>query len=161
MADYDLHCPFCGTQTVDGICPACAQGPERIAPQGVSSSRDTAHVDVPTSDRHAGSVDRLAIYTPEGARPGRFARGATLIAASISVTVFLALVVMLVAGLIATLFASATTSNSWLSVLFLMIGALLIVMLAICGTGLSIIWKHRGDSETARNASAGSPSTRD
>ena len=156
MADYDLRCPFCGTPTFDGRCPSCAQVPERATPSGVSADRTSAHVEVPASERSAGSVDRLAIYTPEGGRPGTFARVATLLAASISLAAFILLVVVLLVGLVAALIGAAETSSAWLSALLLVLGVILLALLAICATGLSIIWKHRGDYAAARRATTSS-----
>jgi hypothetical protein len=156
VADYDLRCPFCGTPTVDGRCPSCAQAPERTTPSGISAERSSAHVDVPASQRSSGSVDRLAIYTPEGGRPGTFARAATLLAASISVVAFVVLVVALLVGLGAALFGAATATSGWLSALLLMLSVVLAGLLAICATGLSIVWRHRGDYEAARDPTSSS-----
>jgi len=157
MTDYDLRCPFCGTPTVEGRCPSCTHGPTQRAPRGVSADRTSAHVDVPASERSSGSVDRLALYTPEGGRPSLFARGATLLAASISVAAFGLLVIVLIIGLGAALFGAADTTSTWLSVLLVLLSVVIIAVLAVCATGLSIIWKHRGDYEAARSSTTSSP----
>jgi cytochrome c biogenesis protein CcdA len=82
---------------------------------------------------------------------------ATLLAASISVAAFLVLVVVLFVGLGAALLGAAETTSTWLSVLLVVLSVVMIAFLAVCATGLSIIWKHRGDYEAARNSTTGSP----
>ncbi len=159
MADYDLRCPFCGAQTVGGRCPNCAQGPERSAPSGVNADRTSAHVEVPVNERSKRSVDRLAIYTPEGGRPGTFARVATLLAASISAGAFVVLVLLLLVGLGAALVGAVAAASPWLSVMLVILCAVILVVLAVLATGLSIIWKHRGDYSAARRAASEAANT--
>ena len=111
------------------------------------------------NERSRGSVDRLAIYTPEGGRPGSFALVATLLAASISAGAFVALALLLLAGLGAALVGAATAASLWLSVMLVTLCALILVVLAVLATGFSIIWKHRADYSAVRRAASEAANT--
>jgi sterol desaturase/sphingolipid hydroxylase (fatty acid hydroxylase superfamily) len=99
-----------------------------------------------------GSVDRLAIYTPAGGRPGTFARVATVLAASISVGLLVVIAVALLIGFFAALGGALSTSSALGAVGLAILAAVLALVLAVFATGLSIIWRHRQDYEEARRS---------
>ena len=111
------------------------------------------------NERSKRSVDRLAIYPPEGGRPGTFARVATLLAASISAGAFVVLVLLLLVGLGAALVGAVAAASPWLSVMLVTLCALILVVLAVLATGLSTIWKHRADYSAVRRAASEAANT--
>jgi hypothetical protein len=160
MVDYELHCPFCGEATVDGRCPSCAPLPQRTAPAGTKADRTSAHVDVAQGMKYGGEVDRLAIYTPAGGRSSWFARLATVVAASVSVGIFIVVTLGLLAAFIAALVGSISTSSLLAAVVLGLAAVLALVALTVCATGLFIVWQHRDDYAASRRASASSSTTR-
>ena len=152
MADYQLRCPFCGSQTVDGRCPSCAQGPAQAPPSGTSSTRDAAHVDPVESARYGGETDRLALYTPAGGRRSLLARAATVLAASLGAGLLGLLCLGLVIGLVASLWGAAVTSSLLARILLLVLAGIQVLVLAVLGTGLGILWRHRGDYAAQRQS---------
>jgi hypothetical protein len=150
VADYQLRCPFCGGQTVDGRCPSCAQGPVRRSPAGTSSSREVGHVDLAEGARYAGETDRLALYTPVGGRRSLLARAATVLAASLGAGLLILLTSGLAIGLLVSIWGALVTTSVVATALLLVLAALQALALVILGTGLSIVWRHRDDYAAQR-----------
>ena len=75
-----------------------------------------------------------------------------VLAASLGAGLLGLLCLGLVIGLVASLWGAAVTSSLLARILLLVLAGIQVLVLAVLGTGLGILWRHRGDYAAQRQS---------